>query len=279
MCCAASWANRAIGRPIRSRAACPRAPATVDGGTNAATSALAGLIASNAARRRRRRLAGAAAASAGGQLSGDRRSAERDAAGLLDARLTVQPAPELNAIVVRGTPQAIASIERLITDLDVRRPQVLIEAAIAEITGDDAEALAVQLGTGGAVLNAGRGRGHVVQHTPGRRWAASSRRWACPPPALLGEGFSGNVAIGDDFSILVQALGASTKANLLSTPQITTLDNKSSARFVVGAERAVRHRIDPDRQRHRQSLHHDRAQGCRHHAARPAADQCRRHEQ
>ncbi|WP_275428050.1 secretin N-terminal domain-containing protein, partial [Enterobacter hormaechei] len=69
----------------------------------------------------------------------------------------VQPAPELNAVVVRGTPAAIASIEPLITDLDVRRPQVLIEAAIAEITGDDAEALGVQIGTSGAVINQVKG--------------------------------------------------------------------------------------------------------------------------
>ena len=51
--------------------------------------------------------------------------------GFVTPELTVQPAPELNAVVVRGTPAAIASIEPLITDLDVRRPQVLIEAAIA----------------------------------------------------------------------------------------------------------------------------------------------------
>ncbi|NWP15648.1 type II secretion system protein GspD, partial [Escherichia coli] len=49
--------------------------------------------------------------------------------GFVTPELTVQPAPELNAVVVRGTPAAIASIEPLITDLDVRRPQVLIEAA------------------------------------------------------------------------------------------------------------------------------------------------------
>ncbi|MEI9928420.1 MAG: secretin N-terminal domain-containing protein [Sphingomonas sp.] len=71
--------------------------------------------------------------------------------------LTIQPAPELNAIVVRGTPSAIASIEPLITDLDIRRPQVQIEAAIAEITGDDAEQLGIQLGSNGAALTSGTG--------------------------------------------------------------------------------------------------------------------------
>ncbi len=49
-----------------------------------------------------------------------------------------------------------------------------------------------------------------------------------PAGALLsqGEGLSGNISIGDNFSVLVRALSTSTKANLLSTPQLTTLDNK-----------------------------------------------------
>lgn len=147
--------------------------------------------------------------------------------GFSTPELTVQPAPELNAVVVRGTPQAIASIEPLITDLDVRRPQVLIEAAIAEITGDDAEALAVQLGTSGAVLSQVEGAGTSFSQ-PDSGFASLGQILTVlgvPAGKLLGNGFTGNVAIGDDFSILVQALGVSTKANLLSTPQITTLDN------------------------------------------------------
>jgi len=138
--------------------------------------------------------------------------------------LTVQAAPELNAVVVRGTPAAIASIEHLITDLDVRRPQVMIEAAIAEITGDDAEALAIQLGASGAALNQVKGAGTSFSQV-GPSLGAILGLLGVPAAALIGEGFSGNIGIGDNFSILVQALGVSSKANLLSTPQITTLDN------------------------------------------------------
>jgi general secretion pathway protein D len=144
--------------------------------------------------------------------------------GFVTPELTVQPAPELNAVVVRGTPQAIASIESLITDLDVRRPQVLIEAAIAEITGDDAEALGIQLGTSGTVLDRIEGAATSFNQA-GPSLGGILSALGVPAGALLGNGLTGNIAIGDDFSILVQALGVSTKANLLSTPQITTLDN------------------------------------------------------
>jgi len=145
--------------------------------------------------------------------------------------LTVQPAPELNAVVVRGTPTAIASIEQLITDLDVRRPQVLIEAAIAEITGDDAEALGIQLGTTGAALQP-TGVGTSFDQA-GTSLGTILKALNVPAGALISNGLTGNIRIGDDFSILVQALGTSTRANLLSTPQITVLDNVAGE-FVSG---------------------------------------------
>lgn len=138
--------------------------------------------------------------------------------------LSVQPAPELNAIVVRGKPQAINAIEQLIKDLDIRRPQVLIEAAIAEIVGDDAEALGIQLGTSGTVLNQVEGAATSFS-TAGPSLGQILTALGVPAGNLLGNGFTANVAVKDHFSILVQALGESTKANLLSTPQITTLDN------------------------------------------------------
>ncbi len=138
--------------------------------------------------------------------------------------LTVQPAPELNAIVVRGAPSAIASIEPLVHDLDVRRPQVLIEAAIAEITGDDAEQLAVQIGTSGAVLNRVTGAGTSFT-SGGTSLGAILTALGVPAGSILGTGLTANFKIGDDFSMLLQALGTSSRANLLSTPQITVLDN------------------------------------------------------
>jgi general secretion pathway protein D len=144
----------------------------------------------------------------------------------------VQPAPELNAVVVRGTPAAIASIEPLITDLDVRRPQVLIEAAIAEITGDDAEALGVQIGTSGAVINQVKGVATSFTQS-GVSLGQILTALKVPAAGAIGTGLNANIAIGNDFSVLVQALGTSTRANLLSTPQITVLDNVAGE-FVSG---------------------------------------------
>jgi len=197
------------------------------------TGVLGGLIASGGSNATQT-AAAAASAAATAQSAQLGQQSEATPQGFSTPDITVQPSPDINAVVVRGTPSTIAAIEAIITDLDVRRPQVLIEAAIAEITGDEAEALAVQLGTSGAVLSGVEGAGTSFT-TAGPSLGAILTALGVPAGSILGQGFTGNVAIGNDFSILVQALGTSTKSNLLSTPQITTLDNKVGE-FVVAQE-------------------------------------------
>ena len=145
--------------------------------------------------------------------------------------ITIQPALESNAIVVRARAEVQADLAALIAELDQRRPQVLIEAAIVEVSGDISEQLGVQLGFGAA--------------TPPGGFAATSFSTAGPSLegilSLLGApvanaasgGLSIGISRGDKFGILLQALGQSSKANLLSTPSITTLDNQA-AEIIVG---------------------------------------------
>jgi general secretion pathway protein D len=145
--------------------------------------------------------------------------------------ITIQPALESNAIVVRARAEVQADLAALIAELDQRRPQVLIEAAIVEVSGDISEQLGVQLGFGAAAPPGG--------------FAATSFSTAGPSLdgilALLGapvanatsSGLSIGLSRGDSFGVLLQALGQSSKANLLSTPSITTLDNQA-AEIIVG---------------------------------------------
>ncbi len=153
-------------------------------------------------------------------------------AGLSTPDLSIQAAREINAIVVRGTPGAIAEIETLIGQLDLRRPQVLIEAAIVEITGDAAEQLGVQLGFGEAAPD-----GSVAATSFSDQGLSLRRILAIlGAPAAIGlteDGLSLGLSDGGNFGVLIQAFGTSSKANLLSTPSLTTLDNEP-AEIVVG---------------------------------------------
>lgn len=146
--------------------------------------------------------------------------------------IAIQAAKEINAVVVRGLPSQITAIATLIEELDVRRPQVLIEAAIVEITGDAVDALGLQFGTAN-----GPSRGVIAAtsfSTSGP--SLQSILTALGEPAAVGltpEGLAIGASNGNGFNILVQALSRSSKANLLSTPSLTTLDNEP-AQIVVG---------------------------------------------
>lgn len=149
-----------------------------------------------------------------------------------DSELSLQAATDINAIVVRGTSGQIAEVEGLIEDLDVRRPQVVIEAAIVEITGDAAEQFGVQLGIGDAAP--GGGAAAVSFSDQGLSIRRILSILGAPvATGLTEDGLSAGIGVNDDFGLLVQAFGSSTKANLLSTPSITTLDNQP-AEIVVG---------------------------------------------
>jgi general secretion pathway protein D len=144
----------------------------------------------------------------------------------------IQSAPELNAIVIRATPAGFAQITPLIEQLDVRRPQVMIEAAIVEITGDKAEALGVQFGLGKNLPGISGATSSFTNIGVGIRDVLAALNVPLATAASA-SGFTGALGIGNDFQLLVQALGSSSKANLLSTPSITTLDNQP-AQIVVG---------------------------------------------
>jgi len=145
--------------------------------------------------------------------------------------VSVQASSEINAVIVRGTKTQIAEVQKLIFQLDKRRPQVIIEAAIVEVSEDFAKRLGVQLGFGDAAFQGGLAATSFANS--GTPLQAILAALGSPAAALLTSGLSTSVGFGNDFGVLVQALAQSTKANLLSTPRITTLDNRP-ALIVVG---------------------------------------------
>lgn len=144
--------------------------------------------------------------------------------------VSVQAASEINAVVVRGTEQQIAEVAGLVQQLDQKRPQVLIEAAIVEVSGDVAKRISAQLGLG--ALAPPSGLAATSFSNGGASLGSILAALGVPNAALASAG--GAVSIGnDDFGLLLQALEQTTKANLLSTPSLTTLDNQQAS-IIVG---------------------------------------------
>lgn len=145
-----------------------------------------------------------------------------------------------NALVVKADPQLMREIEAAIQQLDTRREQVLIEAAIIELEGTDMDQLGVQWAMGD--ISSGIGLINFSDVGTGLAQLAGGIL-AGGANALAGIGDGASIALGDYkqnsdgsrelYGALIQALKQNTNSNLLSTPSIVTLDNEE-AYIVVG---------------------------------------------
>ena len=145
-----------------------------------------------------------------------------------------------NSVIVNANPELMVEIENAINQLDTRRDQVLIQAAIMEISGNDTQQLGVQWAMGNA--NSGIGvinfnnigasavglASELLQKNPGTAAASVAG-------ALLGIGTSKTTSNGNRefYGAILQAINKTNNANLLSMPSILTLDNEK-ANILVG---------------------------------------------
>ena len=149
--------------------------------------------------------------------------------------------PAQNALVVKAEPQLMREIDAAVQQLDTRRQQVMIEAAIIEVVGTDADQLGVQWALGD--LNSGVGLINFSNLGSGLSKIAAGylTGGAAGAAGALGDGASiglGKYKEGSNgsrqlYGALIQALKENTKSNLLSTPSIVTMDNEE-AYIVVG---------------------------------------------
>lgn len=151
-------------------------------------------------------------------------------ASLAAEDITIQAAVDINAVVIRARAEVQEDLGRLVAQLDQRRPQVLIEAAIVEISGDIAEQLGVQLGFGDAAVDVGFAATSFSNSGPSL--STILRLLEVPVAPAVSAGLSAGLGDAGNYSLLIQALAQSTKANLLSTPSITTLDNQAASILV-----------------------------------------------
>ena len=146
-----------------------------------------------------------------------------------------------NALVVKADPQLMREIESAIQQLDTRRQQVLIEATILEVEGNDADQLGVQwamgdLSSGVGIINfdnIGSSLKSIAANylTGGGAGAASAI--GAGGSLILGDYKEGSDGSRQLYGAMIQALKSNTKSNLLSTPSIVTMDNEE-AYIVVG---------------------------------------------
>lgn len=157
--------------------------------------------------------------------------ADGEAQSSRQQNILIRADESLNALVMLAEPELIGTLESIVRQLDIPRAQVMVEAAIVEVSGDITDALGVQWavdargGTGGIggvnFGNTGISVGSVL--TAMREDEIPDR---LPDGAIIGLGTR-------SFGALITALSANSKSNLLSTPSLLTLDNQE-AEILVG---------------------------------------------
>jgi general secretion pathway protein D len=160
--------------------------------------------------------------------------------------LNIQADESLNALVVRADPSDMSEIMGLIASLDVRRIQVLIEAAIVEISLDDSlnfgfDFAAIDQGGDSVPLISTALSPAIANIVKALQGTIDDDGNPVPPVAAIGALTSPGVAVakldinGVSFAAVLQAIATSSNVNLLSTPSILTLDNEE-AKILVGQE-------------------------------------------
>ena len=143
---------------------------------------------------------------------------------------------ELNNALILAAPSAvIREVKNVVDKLDISRPQVLIEAVIAQLS----ETQARILGTDLIYTSEDRG-GYLTNFDSALTKLLGLGLNGTPEPSLvnqaLGEipkaaiGVAGefNPDTGKGMGLLIQALKSDSDTNILSTPSVVTLDNEEA---------------------------------------------------
>ena len=147
-----------------------------------------------------------------------------------------------NALVVAAPSAVIREIKNVVSKLDLSRPQVLIEAVIAELSESQAKTLSTELAyaskrRGGYLTNFDQLLGSLLGLGVSGQTDSSTLASAIGslPQSALGVAGDFDQETGKGMGILIQALKTDGATNILSTPSVVTLDNEEAV-LTVGEE-------------------------------------------
>ena len=166
---------------------------------------------------------------------------------------TISAHEQTNTLIISADYDMLIAMERVVASLDVRRPQVMVEALVVEMSDDAVDELGLQFvvsGTDGeipfastnysrsapnmiALTGALVGGGDITDGSSGNalQSAAISSLLGLDGLVLGGGGVSGDTLFG----VIFNAVENDVQSNILSTPMLMAVDNETSS-IVVGQE-------------------------------------------
>jgi general secretion pathway protein D len=160
----------------------------------------------------------------------------------------IQADPSTNSLVITAPEPVYRQVRAMIDALDERRAQIYIESMIVEVSGDNAADFGFQwqglIGKNGdkyglaAGTNFGTTGNLVTLSTLGSQLGSTGTTGTSVPTVPIGEGL--NIALIKDFggvyglAAIARLLQSQTNTNIVSTPNLITLDNEE-AKIIVGS--------------------------------------------
>jgi len=146
-----------------------------------------------------------------------------------------------NSLIITASEAVYNNIRSVIEKLDVRRPQIFVEALIVEVTADKAAEFGVQWQDLTGINQSGR---NIIGGTNfGAQTSGTNIIGTAANIGTVGQGLNIGVVNGTmtipglgtvlNLGMLARALETDTNANILSAPNLMTLDNEE-AKIVVG---------------------------------------------
>jgi len=148
------------------------------------------------------------------------------------AKVTVEADESNNALIVRAEADKFREIKTVVEQLDRRRAQVFVETIIAEVSMNEAAELGVTWNTNWQSTNA---ENRTVRSGTAFGDTAGGLSIGFLKGLVRVVNNDGSISIVPGLSAVLSALRSDGNTNVLSTPNLLTLDNES-AQIVVGQE-------------------------------------------
>ena len=149
----------------------------------------------------------------------------------------IQADPSTNTLIITASEAVYRNLRAIIDQLDARRAQVYIESLIVEVSAQKAAELGVQW-AGMSGNTTGTRVGLLTGFTPqgqGNNLISQAVAKATPPgiPLAPGNGLTLGILNQAGLGALAHALESDADSNILSMPNLITLDNEE-AKIIVG---------------------------------------------
>lgn len=154
-----------------------------------------------------------AAASANPDIAPDTSGAKTESEGSTKPSVQIIAEPNTNSIIINAPVTLIRMLKNVVSQLDIKPAQILIEALVAEINESDIKRLGIE-------------------------WGSINQKTLDPNSFRPGFAVLNGKTTLDQFQAQIHALAEQKRANILSTPSVVVLDNRQ-AKILIGKQLSV----------------------------------------